>query len=81
MMESVAEAFGKEATGVIMTGMGHDGVKGIKAIKKAGGRTIAQDEKTSVVFGMNKEAIETGCVDRIVALEKIADEIIRTVRG
>jgi len=81
MMESVAEAFGKEATGVIMTGMGHDGVKGIKDIKKAGGRTIAQDEKTSVVFGMNKEAIETGCVDRIVALEKIADEIIMTVRG
>ena len=80
MMQSVAEAFGKEAVGVIMTGMGHDGVEGIKAIKKAGGKTIAQDEKTSVVFGMNKEAIETGCVDSIVALEKIADEIIRTVR-
>ena len=80
MMQSVAEAFGKGAVGVIMTGMGHDGVEGIKAIKKAGGKTIAQDEKTSVVFGMNKEAIETGCVDSIVALEKIADEIIRTVR-
>ena len=81
MMQSVAEAFGKEVVGVIMTGMGHDGVEGIKAIKKAGGKTIAQDEITSVVFGMNREAIETGCVDSIVALEKIADEIIRTVRG
>ena len=79
MMQSVAEAFGKEAAGVIMTGMGHDGVEGIKAIKKAGGKTIAQDEKTSVVFGMNREAIETGCVDRTVALEKIADEIISMV--
>ncbi|MEW6376189.1 MAG: chemotaxis-specific protein-glutamate methyltransferase CheB [Thermodesulfobacteriota bacterium] len=79
MMQSVAEAFGKEAVGVIMTGMGHDGVEGIKAIKKAGGKTIAQDEKTSVVFGMNREAIETGCVDRVVALEKIADEIVSMV--
>ena len=76
MMQSVAENFGKDATGVIMTGMGHDGVEGIKAIKKAGGKTIAQDEKTSAIFGMNREAIETGCVDRIVALENIADEIV-----
>jgi len=81
MMQSVAGAFGKEAVGVIMTGVGHDGVEGIRAIKKAGGRTIAQDEKTSAVFEMNKEAIETGCVDRIVSLETIADEIIRTVKG
>ena len=79
MMESVAEVFGKEAAGVIMSGMGHDGVEGVKAIKKAGGKTIAQDEKTSAVFGMNREAIETGCVDRIVALENIADEIVSIV--
>jgi len=76
MMQSVAENFGKDATGVIMTGMGHDGVEGIKAINKAGGKTIAQDEKTSAIFGMNREAIRTGCVDRIVALENIADEIV-----
>jgi len=81
MMQSVAEEFGKGAIGVIMAGMGHDGVEGIKAIKKAGGKTIAQDEKTSIVFGMNKEAIETGCVDSILELEKIADEIIRIVKG
>jgi two-component system chemotaxis response regulator CheB len=76
MMDSVAKAFGKEATGVIMTGMGHDGVEGIKAIRKAGGKTIAQDEKTSAVFGMNREAIETGFVDRVVPIENIADEIV-----
>lgn len=79
MMQSVAKTFGKEAAGVIMTGMGHDGVEGIKAIKKAGGKTIAQDEKTSVIFGMNREAIETGCVDRIIAIENIADEIVSLV--
>jgi len=79
MMQSVAEAFGKEAVGVIMTGMGHDGIEGIKAIKKAGGKTIAQDEKTSVIFGMNREAIETGCVDRIIAIENIADEIVSMI--
>ena len=79
MMQSVAEAFGKDGTGVIMTGMGHDGVAGIKAIKKAGGKTIAQDEKTSAIFGMNREAVETGYVDRIAALERIAGEIVNMV--
>jgi two-component system, chemotaxis family, protein-glutamate methylesterase/glutaminase len=79
MMESVAEVFGKEAIGIIMTGMGRDGVEGIKAIKKAGGSTIAQDEKTSAIFGMNREAIEAGCIDRIVALERIANEIVSIV--
>ena len=79
MMQSVAAAFGRDALGVIMTGMGRDGVEGIKAIKQAGGKTIAQDEKTSVIFGMNREAINTGCVDKIVALEKIADEIVSMV--
>jgi len=79
MMKSVARAYGKDAIGVIMTGMGHDGVEGIKAIKAAGGMTIAQDENSSVVFGMNKVAIETGCVDKVVPLERIAEEIIKGV--
>jgi len=56
--------------------MGHDGVMGIEAIKKAGGRTIAQNEETSVIFGMNKLAIKKGCVDRVVSLENIADTIV-----
>ncbi len=80
MMESVALAYGTNAVGVIMTGMGKDGVKGLGAIKKAGGRTIAQDEATSVIFGMNKTAIDKGYADKIVPLEKIAAEIIKAVK-
>ena len=79
MMESVAESYGKNAIGVIMTGMGTDGVEGIQAIKTVGGITIAQDEKTSVVFGMNKVAIDTGCVDKVVPLDKIAEEIVKII--
>jgi two-component system chemotaxis response regulator CheB len=58
-----------------MTGMGSDGVEGMKEIKKAGGSTIAQDEKSSVVFGMNKMAIDNGIIDRVVPLDRIAAEI------
>ncbi|MFH1304933.1 MAG: chemotaxis protein CheB, partial [Candidatus Omnitrophota bacterium] len=57
-----------------------DGAEGIRAIKDAGGITIAQDGGTSVVFGMNKVAIDKGCIDKIVPLEKIADEIARAVK-
>lgn len=81
LFESLAAGCGRETIGVIMTGMGSDGVEGIKAIKAAGGRTIAQDEKTSVIFGMNKMAIDTGSVDKIVALENIAGEIADLVKG
>jgi len=76
-MESVAQAYSEHALGVIMTGMGQDGKEGIKAIKGAKGVTIAQDEETSVIFGMPKAAIESGCVDKVVPLERIADEIIK----
>jgi two-component system chemotaxis response regulator CheB len=63
-----------------MTGMGSDGVNGIKAIKCAGGLTIAQDEATSVVFGMNKLAIEKGYIDKVLALDKIVQELIEAAR-
>jgi two-component system, chemotaxis family, protein-glutamate methylesterase/glutaminase len=63
-----------------MTGMGKDGVEGIKEIKHAGGQTIAQDKESSVIFGMNKIAIESGAVDNIVSLNKIAHEIINIAR-
>jgi two-component system chemotaxis response regulator CheB len=76
MMKSVADSYGRNAIGLIMTGMGKDGVEGMRAIKKAGGMTIAQDEKTSTIFGMNKVAIECQCVDRVVPLERIVDEIL-----
>lgn len=75
-MESVAQTFSERALGVIMTGMGQDGKEGIKAIREAKGKTMAQDEKTSVIFGMPKAAVDSGCVDKVVALGKMAEEII-----
>ena len=79
MMKSVADYYQDNAIGVIMTGMGQDGVEGIRAIKRAGGRTIAQDERTSVIFGMNKVAIDTGFVDRVVPLEGMAQELTNII--
>ena len=75
LFESVAAAFGKAAVCVIMTGMGDDGVAGLAAVRKAGGRIIAQDEKTSVVFGMPAAAIETGFVDVVLPLAAIVNQL------
>lgn len=80
MMKSAADSYEKDCVGVIMTGMCHDGVEGMRAIKKAGGMTIAQDEASSVVFGMNKAAINASCIDRVVPLDRIADEITGMVK-
>lgn len=67
----------KKVLGIILTGMGNDGARGIQLIKeKLNAKTIAQDEKSSVVFGMPKEAIKTGCVDEVIALEQISDRIV-----
>jgi two-component system chemotaxis response regulator CheB len=74
---SVAAAVGRRSIGVILTGMGRDGARGIAAIAAAGGSTIAQDEGSSVVFGMNREAITTGGVQRVLPLEAIAAELVR----
>jgi two-component system, chemotaxis family, protein-glutamate methylesterase/glutaminase len=77
LMKSCADVFDKNTIGIIMTGMGSDGVAGIKAIKDAGGLTIAQDKESSVIFGMNKRAIDDGYIDKVVSCENIADEIVR----
>jgi two-component system chemotaxis response regulator CheB len=77
LFRSAARSAGSNAVGVIMTGMGDDGARGMAEMKEAGARTIAQDEATSVVFGMPKEAIARGCVDRIVPLPQIAAELLR----
>lgn len=77
MLESVARIYGPRAVGVILTGMGHDGSQGMKAVKTARGFTIAEDQSTTVVFGMPKAAIELGVVDRVVPLPGIAAEIVR----
>jgi two-component system chemotaxis response regulator CheB len=76
-MEAVARIYGPRATGVILTGMGHDGSRGMKAIKDNRGFTIAEDQSTTVVFGMPKAAIELGVVDRVVPLPGIAGEIVK----
>ncbi len=77
LFRSAARYAGKNAVGVIMTGMGDDGAKGMLEMKEAGAYTIAQDEKSCVVFGMPQEAIKTGGVDRVLPLEAIAMQVLR----
>jgi two-component system chemotaxis response regulator CheB len=79
LFRSVAAEYGAQATGVIMTGMGNDGAQGIGEIKKAGGRTFAQDKESCSVFGMPRVAIEKGFVDEIVPLTEMAARLIATV--
>jgi two-component system chemotaxis response regulator CheB len=76
MFHSAARHVGGNAVGVILTGMGADGAKGMAAMKQAGARTIAQDESTCVVFGMPKEAIALGGVDHVLPLERIPGKIL-----
>jgi two-component system chemotaxis response regulator CheB len=72
LFESVARAYGASTVGVILTGMGEDGVEGLRSVRKAGGRIIAQDEKTSIIFGMPGAAIAAGLPDAVLPLEAIA---------
>lgn len=78
-MISLAPIYGKNASGIVLTGMGADGTKGFQEIKKNGGFTIAEDKSTAVVFGMPKEAIKAGVVDKILPLDKIVNAIIKRV--
>jgi two-component system, chemotaxis family, protein-glutamate methylesterase/glutaminase len=80
MMLSVAEVFGALAMGVIMTGMGADGVQGMKAIGKAGGLTVGQDEASCTVYGMPRSCAEAGVLKRVVPLIQIPDEILHATR-
>jgi len=75
MMEAAAKVCGGATIGVILTGMGRDGADGMKAIKDAGGLTIAQSPETCVVFGMPKEAIELGVIDKILPVDRIANDL------
>ncbi|MBN2419219.1 MAG: chemotaxis response regulator protein-glutamate methylesterase [Deltaproteobacteria bacterium] len=77
LFRSAARYAGKNAIGVIMTGMGDDGAKGLLEMKETGAFTIAQDEATSVVFGMPQEAIKLNAVDKILPLDKIGSTIIK----
>jgi two-component system chemotaxis response regulator CheB len=79
LFSSIAEHFGPESIGVIMTGMGRDGATGLKNIRNAGGFTLAQDETTSVVYGMNRVAVEEGGVREIVPLGEITKKIVEHI--
>ena len=70
-MVSASEVFGSNTIGVLLTGMGHDGAFGMKSIKKRGGKTIAQDSSTSVIYGMPKAAVDLRAVDKLLPTEKI----------
>jgi two-component system chemotaxis response regulator CheB len=77
LFRSAAQAAGRNAVGVIMTGMGDDGADGMLELKLAGAHTIAQDEASCVVFGMPKEAIERGGVDEVLPLQRIASAVLK----
>ena len=81
LFRSVAKCAGKNALGIIMTGMGDDGAHGLKELHDMGARTLAQDEASCVVYGMPKEAVKLGAVDRILPLGEIHQEIIKTMQA
>jgi two-component system chemotaxis response regulator CheB len=76
MFRSVAAEFGADAVGLLMTGMGDDGAEGLGCLQHAGALTIAQDEASSIVFGMPRAAIERGYASRVVSLEALANTLI-----
>lgn len=79
LLSSVAKVYGDRSIGVVLTGMGDDGKIGIAQIKKAGGITIAQDERSSLIFGMPKAAIETKCIDKVLPLNEISNFLIQLI--
>jgi two-component system, chemotaxis family, protein-glutamate methylesterase/glutaminase len=81
LFQSVAAEFGPRGTGVLLTGMGEDGAAGLQAIRAALGQTLAQDEESSVVFGMPRAAIARGAVQQVLPLEKIPEAIVCAVEG
>lgn len=76
MMLSAAEAYKNKVVGVLLTGMGKDGVKGMAAIHDVGGKTIAQDKQSSVIYGMPKAAYEAGAVDQVLDIKEIGNYLV-----
>ncbi len=80
LFESVGQVFADRVIGVILTGMGDDGTEGLKVLKASGGQVIAQDKKSSVIFGMPASAIKANVVDKICSLDTIAEEITKLLQ-
>lgn len=80
LFRSAAQMAGPNAVGILLTGMGDDGARGLLEMKTAGAPTVAQNEETCIVFGMPKEAIQRGAADKILALDRIAHEIMHEAR-
>jgi two-component system chemotaxis response regulator CheB len=80
-MHSAAERYGNGVVGVLLTGMGSDGAEGMADIMKAGGVTIAQDEESSMIFGMPRQAIERGAARHVLSLQEIAPALVRLQNG
>jgi len=80
LFRSLAEVFGASAVGVVLTGMGRDGAEGTRAIRAAGGRTVAQDRETSTIFSMPQAAIDAG-VDRVLSLSAVGPGIVDLVQA
>ena len=76
LMAAVARVYGQRCLGVVLTGMGSDGTEGLRAIRGAGGTTLAESEDTCIIYGMPKSAVEAGVVDRAIPLDRITDEIL-----
>jgi two-component system chemotaxis response regulator CheB len=81
LFESAARAYGASVAAIILTGMGSDGVDGLKAVKAAGGRVLAQDEASSVVYGMPREAVAAGVVDAVLPLDDVAQYLMELTVG
>jgi len=79
LFRSVANYAGANAVGIILTGMGSDGAVGLLEMKKAGARTVAQDEKSCVVFGMPKEAIKLGAADKVVSIGDVTRTALKMI--
>ena len=79
LFRTAAETLGESLISVVLTGMGSDGGAGTKIVKEMGGITLAQDEETSLIYGMPKAAVETECVDIVLPLDKISEELVRII--
>jgi len=79
LFHSVAAHAGRNAVGVILTGMGADGAAGLLRMREVGARTVAQDEKSCIVFGMPREAIRVGAAEKVVPLDQVARTLLELI--